>query len=441
MNISLKEPLHINDNLHISIIYGRAGTGKSTLLSSMLSKCIQHNQSYVVLTATHSSLNNIYNISSNQCNVSRTNFYTIYAYFRIDYENNIILGISDDILPNYIFIDEFSLINKTIFKKILKDINKHITSSNSTNLVLFGDALQLNAIYTEKQKISFDKLKRINKLSPKANKYLSPNVIEHFHLSIFGLKHIMNNSSIKKQLLSTNYRNSSKITNTLNAIYKRDDKFNFKFVNLDDVLNLIINDKYIFLASKYKIIQHVYDLLAKRWDNTIEIIQKDITWKCGLLRLHLYAGAPLMIIQTSKTKKSNNEPEYYNGEYVTFTGNMECNNTQLKCINSNNEIIYVKQELDTSIPGLHKYFPVIPAQLISIHKSQGQSIDNIVVCIDELFDMSMLYTAITRSRNDVVFYTKEYGNKKIERLFEAAYIDDFKQLSAVINHLNDKNND
>lgn len=401
--------------VNVSIIFGRAGTGKSTVLAEMVGKCIGSKTTFVVLTSTHSSLNNIYSIVNSKYPTitPREQFKTIYSFFRIDYENEIVAGCKDQI-PNYIFIDEFSLINKHLFKKILRSIKV------PTNMILVGDVLQLNAIYNSKQYISLAKLKKY--------KNILPNVIEHIHLSLFGIKSLTN---CQKRQLTTNHRNSSFVTTVLNNIYNRNIEFNYPFVDdLHQCVALIDSAGYTFLSSKYKHIQRIYDYLSKGWHErqiNVLTIKQDITYRFGLKRIYLYPDLELMLTVTARNL------EYYNGEYVKYKSIND--KSEMVCINSTGNEIYIKQEVDTSLPAKPKYYPVIPKSLITIHKSQGQTIKNIIVCIDDLFDMCMLYTAITRSQSDVKFFTNDNNNTRLERLFESAYINDFKQLNSVLNQI------
>ena len=84
-----------------------------------------------------------------------------------------------------------------------------------------------------------------------------------------------------------------------------------------------------------------------------------------------------------------------------------------------------------------EFYPICPNFLISIHKSQGRTIENVIFCIDELFDMSMLYTGITRAKNKLMFFSEEKNEiKRVELLIKNAYVDDFKQLDLICNNMN-----
>lgn len=429
-------------NVKLTIIYGRAGTGKSTTLAKMIQKCVISEQEFVVLTATHSALNNIYAIVESYVkgdpNVLkeydlRSRFRTIYSYFRIDYERELVAGCVR--VPSYVFIDEFSLINKKLFKKMLYSIESKATGN--VNVVLTGDMLQLNAIYKQKQYVSFHKLHRLCHLSKKIPMLMVP-VIEHVHLSIFGLKGMMQRAT-KKQLV-VNYRNSTYVASVLNNIYARDTTFDYPFVDDVNECVALINGGYVFISSMYKHIQNVYDALGKVWkeqrDNVVDFEQA-ITFRAGLKRLHLFPDIEVMITTTSKFKDSDGNPVYYNGEYVRWTGRLGADDS-LTCVNEHGITVNVLKEVDESLPCKPTYYPVIPRALITVHKAQGQTIDNVIVCIDDVFDMCMLYTAITRAKNDIRFYTAKGASGRVDRLFASAFTAEFRQLTNLLSEMNGK---
>lgn len=412
------------ENLDIFTIYGKAGTGKSSTLAKIISNCINNKQTYKVLASTHSAVDNIYQITKElNKDVDRTNFKTIYSFFRINYIDNILLGC--DQLPNYLIFDEFSLINKYAFKNIVRHlIHKTKESNQMIHIIFAGDPLQLNSVYDKNQKISFKKLRTLNKLHP-----CSINVMEHMHLSIFGSKFLMKH---KKKELTKNYRSNDIVIKTLNAIYNKDDSFRYKFIDTSGVLKLLLNDSFVLLASKYIIIQRVYDQLAKRWRDQgkeVTTIEQNISFEIGLKRLYVYPGIKLI---TTSTQKCSN-PAYYNGQEITCTDIITSSNhdTDILVCNSNGVDICISKEqlFDNDV----YYFPVLPANMITVHKSQGRSIQNVIVCIDELFDMSMLYTAITRARNGVLFYST--SSNPLETLFKNAYIDEYKEMNELLSKL------
>ena len=83
--------------------------------------------------------------------------------------------------------------------------------------------------------------------------------------------------------------------------------------------------------------------------------------------------------------------------------------------------------------GMSAYYPVIASNIMTFHRSQGKTIENVIISIDSMFDVGMLYTGITRASKNVVFYTK-YHNMLINHvdrcdlLFTVARVPEFIQL-------------
>lgn len=455
--------------MNITTIYGKAGCGKSTTLAKLINKEEKkddvkydgedgedgedESSSFIVLAPTNSAVENIYKIcSSTNKYIDRNKFKTIYSYFRIDYENNIVLGAIE--MVDTIYIDEFSLIDKYLFKKCVLNMKK----DGCKNLILCGDVMQLNAIYNEKQYISFNKINKWNniykKISEKMNKNgsiptnLYPKVIEHLHLNVFGMKMIQSGTLIH---LNVNMRSNEEVKNVLTQIYSSNrDPYMYKFTHFVDLPELIcerdrvgeVGDHvgdggiscYTFIASKYKILQQVYDYIYnKKWKNKMDVlhIEQNISFSSGYKDLYLYPGMSVIVCDTDDSKNKS----YINGEELIFTGNVE--NNCLKCLNKRNEIVYVHKIKEVEKTHSGDFYPISPSFLLTIHKSQGRTIENVIVCIDELFDVSMMYTAITRAKENLIFYTKEKDKEKqIDLLMENAYIPEFKQLNLICSWLN-----
>lgn len=428
----------MNGFIKINTIYGNAGTGKSNHLATTIVKTIRDNISCIVLASTHSALNNIYTIVKSKGGPQTMDlFKTIYAFFRIDYESNTIGGAP--YIPRVIFIDEFSLVHKQLFSGIIRDINNRATSP--VDIVLAGDPLQLNAIYHDKQMISLNKLYRYNKLSTNP---LHISVIDHLHLSVFGMKRVLNGTLTK---LSKNYRASSIVTQTLNAIYSGNKDFDYRFIDDITLIKHLLSNSgtdtaydYTFIAPRYEILQRIHSEMGKRIreqallhpynDQPVQIIQGTCTGY-SFKDLTLRTNDRVMLTKTSK-ERVNGRPLYYNGEVLTFVSHSE---TNLLCRNSNGVLVNVVKDYDDE--DIHKstpFYPVIPYYMMSIHKSQGRTLKNVVIGIDNMFDISMLYTAITRASENVYFYTETTDG--VSTLMSAARYDEFRQLMKVIGNIN-----
>ena len=368
----------------MKVIYGLAGTGKSTYMASLIRA---ETRSFVVLAATHSAVENIYRIVGT---VDRRKFMTLYSYFRIDYINNMIRGVPPAQVVSVIYIDEFSLINKHLFRRCLMKVPR-------SDVVLCGDPLQLNAIYDTEESITFAELKALQDLPIPA--------IQHYHLSIFGLKEV---SKAEKVKLTEIKRSEDAVLRLFNAIFVDGNKEydGFKFVTFDEMVHLVHTDDYVLLASKYARLQEVYDELAEV-DNRFDVHIEQRNEK-GFKRLHFYKGMELMMIETTE--------DYYNGQRVYFDSVLDGNNSIYVLTEARGLLKVVKDNI----------IPVTPSNLLTVHKAQGMTIPKIIVNLDDMFDPCMLYTAITRAKTDVLFYTKE--SDKVKKLFDSACIDVFHEL-------------
>lgn len=372
----------------MKIICGMAGTGKSTYLASLIQK---EKRSFVVLAATHSAVENIYKITKT---VNRKKFFTLYAYFRIDYKNNIVKGPINYV--EVIYIDEFSLLNKYLFETCIRKAPR-------SEFIICGDPLQLNAIYTEDESITFKDLRKLEGLSALA--------IEHYHLGIFGIQAV---KKATREVLSKIYRQEDDVKKISDAIFINQDKsFNYPFIEYDEIIRkLLANEGYIILASKYSILQDIFSeyMLASGKVETA-IIQNGAN---GFTTLYLYKNMELLITENTES--------YYNGQRVFFLGYQQ-----------KDESLYVQTEdgVVLKVAKVFNEFPLIPSNLLTIHKSQGMTLDKVILCIDDLFDSAMLYTALTRAKKEIHFYSKCKSDERVSTLFNNAHVSVFNELKRI----------
>lgn len=344
--------MSINSN-NIITIYGPAGTGKTQYLSSIIREIFQLKKTFVICTPTHSSLENI---RKRLPDIPMNYFKTIYSYFRINYENDDVVGPIRDV--EYIFIDEFGLIKKSLFKKI---INK----ANDAKIYISGDVIQLNPIYLEKRFISLDRLQR-----DYAN--VLGYIIEHDYNNVFSTKLIKNSNKI---LLTNNLRSNDNVLNVIREIFYSDTKFSFPLVNFN-IINLLLNG-YVFISSKYEYLNKMYETFIPYIENKI-IIKTTHPFK----KICFTVGSKYIV--------SCNYLNLHNGD-------------EIECISA--KIDEIKFKINDEEIDYDKDMFLLPKNFITAHKSQGLTIDNVIICLDELFDISMLYTMITRAKNDIKFFT------------------------------------
>lgn len=475
------------DRLEFHTIFGEAGTGKSTLLASRINEIAKY-QNFIVLAFTHSAVNTIYNkCRATNPNIDRSKFRTICSYFHMDWKNGYnIGGMYRIIIPNHIFIDEFSLINRNAFNNILTYLNNILTFENIYDpcvVTIAGDAMQLNAIYDGNEKFTLGELYYANTLIHKVdandgvsnsvsnsvdneahincNKY----VLEHVMMSIF-VHPIIRNS--KFEHLTVNYRSNDIVMSTLRAIYTKDDKFKYKFLPRSEIVGRMLNG-YTFIASQYKFIESVYESIANYWIEhhmyELEIVEQ--TTNKGLQKLYLYSGMLVTVTETGDdyvnsedliflriedeqlvcmrdseqtcegvvNTTSERQADTYVDTKVSSTCDQQANNTCNQYADQSS-LIYISRIED----GPNSYYPILPANMITVHRSQGKGYDNVIICVDNLFDICMLYTAVTRACKEVLFYSTvaTSRNDYVSTLLDNAHCDEFNTLRDVITRMCEK---
>ena len=355
----------------INVTYGGAGTGKTTALVNDVKTL--GGRSYIILSPTHSSLRNLTDkLTSEQ----GKNAKTVYSYFQIDYENDHVVGPNK--IVKHVFIDEFGLIKKELFKQIINKtsiaLHKFIDTNRipdfNINFYIYGDPVQLSPIYTTKRKISFTSLARYE-----IDSHLLPSfVIEHDYNSLFSLKVIR---EATKKLLTVNYRSNDDVLQIVRKLFYENDLSVIKYIDQMEVARLIVNEGYVFISSKYDLHTSIYRLVQTM------LVRKYAENEYKLMNeLMFYPGSRFLVAETSVSHK--------NGEYVTFD-------------HISGDKVFLKS--GDAVFEYSNKLKLLPEFLITAHKSQGLTIPNVIVCTDNLFDISMLYTMITRASKSVLFFS------------------------------------
>lgn len=380
----------------IELITGKAGCGKSYMLSKYINVISSKTIHWVVLAYTHSAVKNIENyVKINYPNINTDNhFMTIHKYFHINFYDKDIKIVNNgwDKLQ-YMFIDEFSLISIYLFTSIWPMIK-----TNVNKLILCGDYRQLKPVNSS-DKIYYDNLKKyLSYIQIDVNNI---DIIRHFDNLILSLDIIKNN--IKKVVnLNKQYRADNNVNNIIEILCFNNsneetlkntiDKYSVK---LSSVINLIKNNKYVFIASTYKQLRKINELINEQ--NKINVVSIPIMISHDnnfddSEKLNIKIGDNIRITETID--------DFQNGELYVIS------DVYNDCLIVKNNSNILKQlypiKKDDKI-----YYPILPEYLLTFHKSQGLSIDNVIVSIDNIFDFTMLYTGISRSRNNILFYTDE----------------------------------
>lgn len=329
--------------MRIKFIIGEAGTAKTSTLVRITENL---KGSYMCLAFTHSACNNMIDkgISSNHVK-------TLHSFFKIMPDTTFINIPSK--VPNYILIDEFSLINVDLLENIfdkLKDFE--------TTIVLAGDVLQLPPVQ-DYPNIRFENINLNGVCSLKDAK-----AIYHTLGRTILNSHYYINSA--KMLLTKNYRCGDSVISIMNDILNTGVIKNVKGTTKD------LPEDTVFIASTYKNLKRLYKQEGSGGVKT----------RIGFVD---YSPEKNYILTKNLTK-------IFNGDDV-------------KIITVEEDFIKLSNGTDTEELKRNDngYFDVLPYNYLTIHYAQGRGFKNVCLCIDDMFEIAMLYTGITRAKENIYF--------------------------------------
>lgn len=418
--------------MRVEIISGKAGTGKSWTLAKRIHDVDQSGARWVVLAFTHSAVKNIREyVQKNHPSVhTEDRFKTIHAFFHLNYHKTILPNIAWDAY-DFIFIDEYSLVSKKLFMAILPMLTKHCKQ-----LVLCGDYRQLRPVESS-DTISYKALKRqivagnsltesfIDALCQFDNLILSMDIVRKnvCDIHVLATQHRANEETTKliEQVCFSGITNQSMVIN--------------RFIGLSTVIDLIKNEGYVFIASTYKQLEQINSMIE---DVVIPVTRgqkKQLVKSFGdYVSIDNTAGTQQTNVCMSKAnvmmKRGCEQPVNENrgmknilmkkGDRVRVTETYDefQNGDEYELIDAMHESLIVKP-LDEDgadsliMKPLDGKLPVLPSYLITFHKAQGLSIENVIMCLDNIFEQPMMYTGLSRARKNLLFFTKEGINADV----------------------------
>lgn len=408
----------------IKFIIGKAGTAKTTTLIQTVNTLLNQNKTVAIIAFTHQAVNNIVEKFStvdktnnqNSSSTSSTNLTikTIHSYFRItpdhEYEfdiDNFIDSVSsfgyntyslhkkkfDSLitnskikrkinLPDYLFVDELSLIPDVLLQIIF-------SFCRYSNLVLIGDLLQLNPVSKNKNPINVNALQLLTDFNCTFHEALL--ISQHLSNNIFIYKEYQESS---KMIMTKNYRSNTEVQQIIDEVLG--DYTNYQHYYFNDYEHI---DDYTILSSKYKYLKLMYSK----------------TFHTGTIRIQTMIGNikvnenDLMILTT------NINDEFVNGDIVQIVSE--------KIIRKKTD-----PEIQHMFSSEETILPLLPYNYLTIHKSQGLGFKKVLIILDDMFEITMLYTALTRAREDIKFIV--FKQENIEHL--KLYTEAFKKLTKII---------
>lgn len=364
----------------IKQVIGRAGTGKTTYAKKVAEHHIKHNKIVYCLSFTHSAVENMRHRGFS----SKCKFSTLHSFFRIDFSGEV-MGCY---LPfDVLIIDEFSLISSELLDKCIRSIFK--TGNDfiqELEVYLVGDPLQLGTI-NGNGSIEYnvlDKTFRVLPIKELPIENIVP-IISHWS-SLCINSPLVTELTSRSKVLHTNYRSNDTIMKLV-----EDTVFKGNLIEIlpllytsNDIIKLIRDDKYNVIASKY---------------NSLKILNDRVRLGKDCLTYHDWKYIPNEHVYLTMNTGSS-----YNGENAILL-TADATSVTIDTIHGKNIItdMFIRNVEGVNSNG--KVPIVMPSYLYTFHKSQGLEFDNVAICIDDLFDFSMLYTGITRARKNIVFFT------------------------------------
>lgn len=378
----------------VALIYGPAGTGKTTIINS-LSEYLS-DKTKIYLANTNTAVENL----KHRINVSNSIFYTIAEYNKNEYINKCC-----DILV----VDECSTVSN-------EDILKALSESDYTLLLLVGDIYQIESI--------------------------------RFGNWFYFCKQFINNNSIYE--LTETFRSNEEVLLTLwDKVRNFDDKITEYMASkhLSSPLNKEIfkkkdNDE-IILCLGYDGLYGINQINKYLQDNN-----PNPKFEFGIKTYKV--GDKVLFFETERFKKVlyNNLKGVISNikedtETMYFEVEIEKPLNELDVINSNVDLIKTSSnksvigfsidkefENDDDDDDKNNIVPFNVAYAISIHKAQGLEYNSVKVVItkniEKMISSNIFYTSVTRAKKYLtVFWTVETAEHVIEQIKSSVNRRDF----------------
>lgn len=386
-----KEMENSNDNFYIT---GKAGTGKSFLLSSFRKTT---HKNHIVLAPTGLAALNVGGVTLHSVfgykNLVNLNIEDISPWtIQLKSDNRLVLS-----LVTTIIIDEVSMVRADTFEKIdriLKIVNGNNLPFGGKQLLLFGDLFQLPPIAKEaERKFLFQRFGGVHFFCANAFKqsgfqcreltinHRQKEDIEYFEL----LNRVREGHITAKDIWTLNNRvvQESSIYDRVTTLLPT--KAEVEYINQERIRQLD-SQEYIYHSV---ILKNERSELNPAFEASFPIA-KTLRLKKGVLVMmvvndpeHRWANGTLGIVSDlsdSSISVAINKNVY---EISLFEF-------------SEQKVIYENGKLKYEDIFTVAQYPIVPAYAITIHKSQGQTYQNVICDINKCFADGQAYVALSR---------------------------------------------
>ncbi|CAC9619140.1 RecD-like DNA helicase YrrC [uncultured Gammaproteobacteria bacterium] len=375
----------IFENSKVALIYGAAGTGKSTLINHISNFFSDRKKLY--LANTNPAVDNL----KRRVKAPNCTFYTIAKFVNSDVDNEYDL----------LIIDECSTVSNADMVKVLDRANFKL-------LVLVGDTFQIESITFGNWFNIIESFIPNNSVFKLLNPYRTTND------NLLKLWEVVRNidDNILEYIITNNY------SVTLNASI-------FEKLENDEIILCLNYDGLYGINNLNKFLQGSNHKKAVRWGIQTYKIKDPILFNetnrfAPLIYNNLKGkindiqelGEQIQFDIEIDNTINEFDAETYNFELL---GNAENGNSIISfCVNKHGSTDEDSDSSDTIVP-----FQV--AYAISIHKAQGLEYNSVKMVIanetEEMITHNIFYTAITRSKDKLkIYWTPETENKILNNL-------------------------
>lgn len=358
---------------------GKAGTGKSTLLKEF----IENTQKRVVVLAP--------------TGIAAVNVggQTIHSFFKFRSNGNGITAAKNELLNHIdaIVLDEVSMVRSDILDAMdlaLKKSRESCLPFGGVQMIFIGDLYQLPPVVTDKD-IHI-------KTDYKSPFFFDANCMQNYKYEFIELTHIYRQDESQEQF-----------KNALNSIRENSN------IDLD-----LINSRYlaepkigsIYLTARRDLADRINAESLEKIKGQLKVFNADVSGEFkeneypNDMELKLKVNAPIIMITNDK------EGQWANGTIAIIT--LITNNNIYAKISSSGESIKIEQhtwqkyeyylndnqELKYRSIGKFIQFPVRLATAMTIHKSQGQTFENVIIDTGKgAFAHGQIYVALSRCKS------------------------------------------
>lgn len=397
-------------------ITGRAGTGKSYLIRYILS----HTKKKTALAApTGIAALNIGGVTINTLfKLGKDNVFDkdkeSCKYLKGNGFNSKVIEVIKN--TELLIIDEVSMMKIDMFEtieKICRTIRNNNDLFGGIQVLLVGDLLQLPPVLQFKDKEAFNFL--YPSTSGIDNRYFiySPLVSQ---FTMIELKEIMRQSDDYFKSLLNNIRVGTNLQYTLNELNKRCIPCTDSQPIIMASTNKVVDD---YNAKKLNEIQETSMFYTASITGSVDKSEYPTKQK-----LELKVGAQVMMLNNDSERrwvngsigkiskiKTNSVNVIIDGqEYEVFPYDFDFKDSSLVVDkDSGNKVV------QSNIKGTFTQLPIKLAWALTIHKSQGQTFDSVVLHVDNIFESGQLYTALSRCKSyDHLFLNRPLTLKDIK---------------------------